>query len=100
MDVSIVQETCCNCGVLFWIGQGHHNDLVQCKNSFYCPNGHPQHYAGKTEAEKQKERAEKAENKAHRLNCELTNQIEISGALKRSNSSLRGVITRKKNQKD
>lgn len=99
MDVDIVQETCCNCGVLFWIEERHHKDLVKCKNLFYCPNGHSQSYCGQTKAQEQKERAEKAENQAHRLNCELKNQIQTSGALQRSNNSLRGVITHMKKKK-
>lgn len=54
----LVVETCCRCGVTFGLGAEHYAELLKTRATFYCPNGHGQHYTGKTEAQKQRERAE------------------------------------------
>ncbi len=52
MDVTIVQETCPNCNVLFWISKAHQERLVSSKESFYCPNGHSASYQGESDKQK------------------------------------------------
>jgi hypothetical protein len=58
--------TCCyeTCGVLFGLGQEHKRRLKETHNFFYCPNGHEQHFTAKSEAELQRERADRAERNA------------------------------------
>ena len=87
MDIQIAQQTCCNCNVSFWITKEHRQRLIDCKNTFYCPNGHPQNYKGETDRDKLK-RAEQ----------NLAGEKAYSEGLARSNAALRGVITRKKRQ--
>ena len=89
MEAKIVEETCCKCHVLFWITAKHQSQLMKCKNIFYCPNGHPQSYTGETEEIKRK--------RAERL---LDNAQRSKDALMRSNSALRGVVTRMKNREE
>lgn len=36
--------TCCSCGVLFGVESGYDDKRRADKQSFYCPNGHPQAY--------------------------------------------------------
>lgn len=48
-------ETCCakGCGITFGLNAGHYNELRRHPGrSFYCPNGHPMHYTGKSEQQK------------------------------------------------
>lgn len=52
----LVAETCCNCGVTFAMTRELHQ---RCRDnpgprgrSFYCPNGHGQHYTAETEAQR------------------------------------------------
>ena len=54
----MVWEECCKCGVPFGITQDHETKLRRTHAWFYCPNGHAQHYLGKTESEKKIERLE------------------------------------------
>jgi hypothetical protein len=64
LKVHITLETldCCNCGIPFAVPADYCAHLREHPElSFYCPNGHSMHYPGKTEAEKQKERADRAE---------------------------------------
>ena len=44
-----VQVTCCNCGATIALHRQHHQQLKRTHETFYCPNGHPQHFAGKTD---------------------------------------------------
>lgn len=55
----LVTEQCCNCGVTFAIPQQLMNELSETHKDFYCPNGHSQRYIDKTEAQKQRERADR-----------------------------------------
>ena len=41
---SIASTKCCNCGV--WFSSPILSEREIDKKSFYCPNGHPQHYLG------------------------------------------------------
>jgi hypothetical protein len=52
---SLIVETCCNCGVIFGLGAEYKQQRQFDHLNFYCPNGHPQQYVGKTEAEKLRE---------------------------------------------
>ena len=87
MDVKLYQETCCKCNISFWITVNHQKRLVNCKNTFYCPNGHPQSYRGDTDTEK-----------LERYKTYLENAKNDRDMQKRSNAALRGVITRMKNK--
>ena len=89
MNVEIIQETCCKCNVIFWITEEHYKRLANCKNTFYCPNGHPQSYTGDTD-----------KTKLERASQHLASERINSESLARSNSALKGVITKMKNKRD
>jgi len=44
-EVTLITESCCNCG-LFAVPEDWQRQYVGTKNTFYCPNGHPQSYTG------------------------------------------------------
>lgn len=44
--------SCYKCHVAFALDRGHYHDLKQTRNDFWCPNGHPLHFIGETEAER------------------------------------------------
>jgi len=83
-------EECCHCGIMFAIPQALEQRARKDQAIwFYCPNGHHQHYSGKTAEQKATERAKRAEARA----TALTDQLEAS---ERSKSALKGVVTRTK----
>lgn len=51
-------EVCIKCGVPFGITEQHRAELLKSHASFYCPNGHGQHFTGKTADQKAREAAE------------------------------------------
>lgn len=57
----MVLEECCNCGVPFALSRYLKAERLNDHRNFYCPNGHPQHYTGKTDAEREREARERAE---------------------------------------
>lgn len=60
--IDFTLETCCNCGVPFFMPTDFYKQKLNNPNeSFYCPNGHGQHYTGKTEAQKLREKLERLE---------------------------------------
>lgn len=78
-------ETCCKCGIPFYMPTYHQKRLLANKGEiFYCPSGHPQHYTGKTEAQKLTEQLEKERNENATREEELLNKFldEKSKALK------------------
>lgn len=54
-------ERCCNCGVAFAITRELYELRRADHDTFYCPNGHGQHYTGETPDQR---RAREAEAKA------------------------------------
>lgn len=88
--VTMVTEVCCNCGIAF----GMPSNLVRVlrddpEKSFYCPNGHGQHYR-EPRTEKQ---LKQAQQEAERLRTQLTQKDSI-------NAQLEGVIKRQKAKLD
>lgn len=53
--LELVTETCSSCGVLFAMDKELQQARVVDKRQFYCPNGHSQHYLGKSETQKLRE---------------------------------------------
>ena len=91
MEVNLFEISCYKCQVSFWITDAHDNRLRKSHNAFYCPNGHRQSYQGKT-------KGEKAIEERDRYKRRYKTEQEESKRLARSNSALRGVITRQKNK--
>lgn len=50
-------EECCACGVVFAMTQEFYNArwAEKERGEFYCPNGHSQHYVGKSDKQKARE---------------------------------------------
>lgn len=43
-SIDLETEDCCNCGVMFAMPASMRRRLQERGGSFYCPNGHSQHY--------------------------------------------------------
>lgn len=88
---TLITEVCCNCGVLFAMPKYLQVKLRENREYFYCPNGHQQHYTGKSEAEEQRERAERLATQVKQMG----NRLETE---KRSHSATKGKVTKLKNR--
>src|SRR4030095_11332018 len=99
-DVKFKIEVCCHkgCGVHFGLPYDLYEDLVKSHNWFYCPNGHNQHYVGKTEEEKLREelsRMTEREADQRRLKEQAREETQ---RINRTLITTKGHITRVKNR--
>lgn len=73
--IDFVLETCCSCGVPFFMPSYFKKQkLSNPGESFYCPAGHGQHYTGRSEAEKLKERLSELEKQKAKNEEDLQNK--------------------------
>ena len=90
----LVVEVCCSCGVSFAMPEMLRTKaLADHGRWFYCPNGHNQHFTGKTEAQQLSERLERERVRAARLAAER-DQAEAARRAEK------GRATRFKNERD
>lgn len=94
----LITEECCCCGVLFAMPVELKR---QCRDqpgpggkSFYCPNGHSQHYTGKSKAQVERERGDRLARWLEAANARATSEYDQRQAAERSNRALRAVNTR------
>lgn len=93
--ITLETEECCACGVMFAMPASLRQKLQREGGTFYCPNGHGQHY---TESEVQafKKKLKAAEDRTCNLKEQLNgaleklaeNQKEIRRARRRANAGL------------
>lgn len=92
--ITLESETCCNCGVVFGMESGHRHRLRQSHDWFYCPNGHGQHYTGKSEAQKANELAEWRARQLEYARGEAAAERDRRQAAERSRAAIKGQNTR------
>lgn len=73
---------CPTCGVSFGVTAAFDTRRRQTHKLFYCPNGHHMAYDGKTEAELQRERAERLQAQLKRRETDLQNERKRHSATK------------------
>lgn len=83
---------CCRCDLKFFVPSEWRAKCADDENLWwYCPNGHRQHYPGKSDEQKQRERAQFAEQRARRVE-------EERDSLKYSVRAQKAAKTRLKNR--
>ena len=95
-EVTLVTEECCHCGVLFAFTQDFKQTKLDDRESdrgwFYCPNGHSQHYLGKslkTQLAEAKRRQASAEEDVRVLAAERdVAKRELRNARRRAQAAL------------
>lgn len=99
LQQQIVFETicCCNCGVPFAVPAKLRKELLETHKEFYCPNGHRQHYVGKTEAERLNEQLRLKENQLAEKEKQLVIAAGNHAALKRKLGNTERKLKRVKN---
>jgi hypothetical protein len=95
---TLVVQTCCICGMAFGVEENYDRARRDDHKQFYCPAGHGQHYAGKSEAEKLQERLDDAARRERSLNARLTHTRDQLQATEYQRRAQKGVNTRLKNR--
>lgn len=99
-DIDTVMITCPKCGVLFWLTSGHIKHLRETHDWFYCPNQHPQKYAGKTEAERLEEELSRTLNRLQSAHNDRDRYREQRDHHQRRVASYKGHFNRLKNKQE
>jgi hypothetical protein len=89
----LVPVTCCSCGIPFGLPENHKTTLVNNHKSFWCPNGHSQHFTGPSPVERERDEARRL---AESLRIDANHQRAMRQIEERKNRALRGVVTRTK----
>lgn len=76
-EVVLVSEECCNCGVLFAMPDDMKQRRKDDHQTFWCPNGHGQHYTAKSDAEKLQDKLDQEKQRTAALLAEK-DQVEAS----------------------
>ena len=99
LSSQFVIHNCLTCNLTWAMTRDYDEARLKDHKSFYCPNGHAQQYLIKSDEEKLKEQLKHCRADRDFWEDGHDTAVERQAALKRSRSSLRGVITRMKKAK-
>lgn len=85
--------TCCNCGIAFSMPKDIQRRYRETGESFFCPNGHKQHYT-KSELSKAKERIAELERHYDYMRANRNSYRDRYWAALNRERALKGWITR------
>lgn len=91
-------EHCCTCGIPFAVTSDFQKQRRLDHQYFYCPAGHPQHYAGKSEAEQQRDRANRLERQLANREEDLRSERASHTSTRRKLAASKGQLTKTKNR--
>lgn len=99
-DTELVTEECFSCHTTFAMpAELRRLALADHGIFFYCPNGHRQHYLGKTEADKERERRQAAESSVEWYDGRLREERRAHEHTCRQLYGTRGALARIRNKK-
>lgn len=89
-------EDCCNCGVTFAMPASLRAEFLRDRagRSFYCPNGHGQHYTGEREEVRLRRELQRAQDATARAEADARRQREYREAEERAHRATKGVLTK------
>jgi hypothetical protein len=98
--VTLSRVTCAGCGVIFGLEASHESQLRESHETFYCPNGHRQHFPGQTDkerriAELEREKRNAISSRDFWLEQSTAARREVQHKSNQLNG-YRGVVTRMK----
>jgi len=87
----VFERRCCaNCGIVYAISEHYTNRLRESHATFYCPNGHAQHFPQDNEAEGlRKELKRKEQELSDIVGQKITIENELNAVIKKSKRDLK-----------
>lgn len=89
-------EHCCSCGIPFAVTRDFQRERIKDRTSYYCPSGHAQAYVGKTEAQKERERAERLQRQVEAREADLRFEQKRLENERRAHAATKGQLTKTK----
>src|SRR3990167_9140447 len=94
IQVGMVTEACCNCGVLFAMTADFDKERRRDHKLFYCPSGHAQSF-GENDTERELRATRECLESERGWSSRLSGRLAVA---ERSLSATRGVVTRQRNR--
>jgi predicted nucleic acid-binding Zn-ribbon protein len=91
--LTLVAETCCNCGTVFGINEAQLRQLRQSGAWFCCPNGHQQHYT-ETEADRLRKQLAATEKSRDSARAYARSVQDQNDAERRAHAATKGQLTK------
>jgi hypothetical protein len=99
MNVRLVTEECCACGMVFALPSGFQKQRRNDHANFYCPAGHAQHYAaGSADVEKMQSEIERLRKLYKAEQKYAADRVEERNAAQRQLRATKAAHTRTKNR--
>lgn len=95
-QIAMSNQTCIVCDIAFMVPTDWERWRKRDGATFYCPNGHGQCYPKRDEAAELRKQLEQRDRDLSAAQNRATHLEDQRAAAERSNSALRGVITRTK----
>lgn len=92
----LVAVECSQCGLAFGLTVQYKQHRRDDHGTFYCPNGHTQYFPGKSDAEKERERADRLARQVERKDREIANLDEDVRSARASLRATKGQLTKTK----
>lgn len=90
--ITMITEQCCNCGVVFGMPSDLRDRFMNDpEKSFYCPNGHGQHYRYSKEQRLRQDAERKLRDKENELAQAVASKIQVEQQLKKASAKLKRV---------
>lgn len=90
-EIGIRAVECGECGIVFGMTDTYYEKRLEDHRTWYCPNGHPRAYLGKSEAEKLQQRL----TNERELRRETEQRLERE---RRAHRATKGKLTKTKNR--
>lgn len=95
VDVNIVTDTCCVCGIVFGYPDYFEKQLRKSGQTFYCPNGHSLWF-GKSEADKLRDELKNVKRDAELNRQWYEAEQDDHQRTRRQLAATKGVLTKTK----
>lgn len=90
--ITMVTEICCNCGMAFGMPSDLREQLMNDPaKSFYCPNGHGQHYSKSKERRLREEAEQKLKQRENELANAAMEKIQLEAEIRKRDRKLKRV---------
>jgi phage terminase Nu1 subunit (DNA packaging protein) len=94
VGIGMTAITCCSCGVRFDVPTEWYTARRNDHEWFYCPNGHRQHYTGKSEAERLRDELAREKHRAEQAQARVEDLRRQRDHANARVSAHKGVVTK------
>jgi len=92
LSISLKTIECCECSITFAVTSFFYDNRKNSHKEFYCPNGHAQYFAGKSDVEKLREKLADEQRKLSQAQFEIIATKQRTEAVEREKARLQNRI--------